>query len=88
MTGFSIPRNWDDVKRLAPYYARLLGMALTAGGAVLIIEHNIKYDGLDLLDFAGHEYYGVGMIIIGFLISIKWEQWRTLDLKHPKNWIR
>lgn len=88
MTGFSIPKNMEDVKRLAPYYARLLGMALTAGGAVLIIEHNIKYDGLDLLDFAGHEYYGFIMIVIGFLISIKWEQWKTLDLKDPKKWIR
>ncbi|MCK5616134.1 hypothetical protein KAR91_80465 [Candidatus Pacearchaeota archaeon] len=88
MTGFSIPRNMNDVKRLAPYYARLLGMVLTAGGAVLIIEHNIKYDGLDLLDWCGHEYYGIGMIVFGFLISIKWEQWRTLDLKDPGKWIR
>ena len=88
MTGFSIPRNMDDVKKLAPYYARLVGMALTAGGAVLIIEHNIKYDGLDLLDFAGHESYGLIMIIIGFLISIKWEQWKTLDLKDPRKWVR
>lgn len=88
MTGFSIPRNWEDVKRLAPYYLRLAGMALTAGGAVLIIEHNIKYDGLDLLDIAGHESYGLIMIILGFIISIKWEQWRELDLKDPRKWIR
>lgn len=88
MTGFSIPRTIEDVKNLAPYYARLLGMALTAGGAVLIIEHNIKYDGLDLLDWCGHETYGLIMIIIGFLISIKWEQWKTLDLKDPRKWLR
>ena len=88
MTGFSIPKNMKEVMQLATYYLRLAGMALTAGGAVLIIEHNIKYDGLDCMDFAGHEYYGIGMIIIGFLISIKWEQWKTLDLKDPRKWVR
>lgn len=88
MTKSSIPTSTEDIKRLAPYYMRLLGMVLTAGGAILILEHNIKYDGLDLLDIAGHETYGLIMIGIGFLLSIKWEQWRTLDLKHPRNWIR
>lgn len=59
-----------------------------AGGGALMAEHYFKYGGFDLLDFVGHEYYGIGMIIIGFLMSIKWEQWKEMDLKHPKNWIR
>ena len=88
MTGFSIPRNWDDVKRLAPYYCRLISGVLITGGTFLMLEHLIKYEGFDLLDLAGHEYYGLIFIILGFLLSIKWEQWRTLELKHPKNWIR
>ncbi|MCK5609055.1 hypothetical protein KAR91_44685 [Candidatus Pacearchaeota archaeon] len=88
MTRFSIVECINDVKSHAPYYMRLLGMALTAGGAILIIEHNIKHDGLDLLDLLGHEYYGITMIIVGFLLSIKWEQWKTLDLKDPRTWIR
>ena len=53
-----------------------------------MIEHLFTYEGFDLLDFVGHEYYGLGMIIIGFLISIKWEQWKTMDLKDPRKWIR
>lgn len=88
MTGFSIPLNMEDVKKLAPYYLRLAGMVLTAGGAILILEHNIKYDGLDYLDIAGHETYGLIMIIIGFLISIKWEQRKEIDWKKPRTWIR
>ena len=106
MTGFNIPLNWCDVKRLAPYYMKLVGMvlivggvtfaasggdialALMAAGSSLMLEHYFTYGGFDLLDFAGHETYGLIMIIIGILLATKWEQWRTLDLKHPRNWIR
>lgn len=87
MTGPSIPtkENWS---RLSPYYKKLISLLLIVGGSALMIEHLFAYEGFDLLDFIGHEYYGLGMIILALLISMKWEQWKTLDLKDPRKWIR
>ena len=70
------------------YYTRLLSGMLIVSGAFLILEHLFVYEGFDLLDFMGHEYYGFGMIIIGLLISMKWSQWKTLNLKKFRNWFR
>lgn len=58
------------------------------GGTGLIMEHLFSYGRFDLLDFMGHEYYGMAMILAGFLLLMDWKQWKTLDLKHPGNWIR
>ena len=58
------------------YYKRLLSGVLIAGGSFLMLEHLISFKGFDLLDFVGHEYYGLGMIIAGFLLSMKWHQRR------------
>ena len=61
---------------------------LIGGGSCLMLEHLFTYDGFDLLDFWGHEYLGVGMIIVGFLVSMKWKQWKELDLKNIRKWVR
>lgn len=61
---------------------------LIMGGAGLMMEHLFTYNGFDLLDFAGHEYYGLAMIFAGFLLSMKWDQWESLDLKKFRNWWR
>ena len=58
------------------------------GGVGLMMEHLFTYDGFDMLDFVGHEYYGLAMVLIGFLLSMKWKQWDSLDLKNIKNWRR
>jgi len=87
MTGESIP-NEKNYKRLIPYYKNLTSGVLITGGAFLMIEHLITFQGFDLLDFVGHEYYGLGMIVSGFLLSMKWKQWKTLKLSNIKNWIR
>ena len=70
-----------------PYYKRLLSGALIAGGSFLMLEHLITFKGFDWLDWCGHEYYGLAMIIAGFLLSMKW-QWKPLKLKDIKNWMR
>lgn len=90
MTGISLPwkMTQDQKDRIYPYYKKLTSLVLIVGGAALIIEHLFEYDGFDLLDFAGHEYYGLAMIIIAFLLSMKWHQWKTLNLKNPKKWLR
>ena len=87
MTGESIPtkENWY---RLKPYYKNLISLILIVSGSALIIEHIFKYNGTDMLDWCGHEYYGLAMIIIGFLLSMKWGQWKSLNLKDPRNWLR
>ncbi|MCK4528023.1 hypothetical protein KAW18_11695 [candidate division WOR-3 bacterium] len=87
MTGESIPtsKNWH---KLAPYYRKIISGFLIVGGSFLMLEHLFTFGGFDLLDFVGHEYYGIGMIIIGFLISMKWSQWKELNLSEIKNWFR
>ena len=87
MTGESIPtkENW---KMLLPYYKKITSGAMIVVGSFLLIEHLFTFDGFDLLDFVGHEYYGLGLIIGGFLLMIKWYQWHTLELWHIRNWLR
>ena len=70
------------------YHTRLLSGMLIVSGTFLILEHLFVYEGFDLLDFIGHEYYGLGMIIIGILISMKWSQWKSMNLKNFRNWFR
>lgn len=63
-------------------------MVLIISGSALIIEHIFKFNGTDMLDFMGHEYYGLAMIITGFLLSMKWSQWKKLKLWKIKNMFR
>ena len=70
------------------YHKKVISMLLIIGGTSLLIEHLFTWGGFDLLDLWGHEYLGFGMIIIGFLLSIKWKQWKELNLKDPRTWIR
>lgn len=61
---------------------------LIMGGTGLMMEHLFTYDGFDLLDIQGHETYGLIMIAVGFVLSVKWKQWDSLDLKNIRNWWR
>ena len=70
------------------YYKKLISMFLIVGGSALMLEHLFQYEGFDLLDFIGHEYFGFAMIAAGFLISMKWGQWKEMDLHIIKNWFR
>ena len=74
--------------KITPYYRKLASGLLIVGGSFLILEHLFVYDGFDVLDIFGHEYYGLGMIIIGILISMKWSQWKSMNLKNFRNWFR
>jgi len=57
-------------------------------GGFLMLEHLFEYGQFDLLDFIGHEYYGLALIIAGFLISMAWQQWHDLKLWRVRNWFR
>lgn len=87
MTGESIPtkENWHKLK---PYYKKLVSTCMILVGSFLIVEHIWTYGQLDVLDLIGHEFYGIGLIIIAFLWMTNWKQWKELNLKNPKNWWR
>ena len=90
MTGISLPWGMNEraLKRYKRYCKNLIAGIFIASGSFLMLEHLITFKGFDLLDFAGHEYYGGVLIFIGFLIGMKWYQWKTLNLKNIRNWIR
>ena len=90
MTGPSLPwkMTQEQKDRTYPYYKRLISLVFIVGGSALMIEHLFQYGGFDTADFTGHEYYGLAMILIGFLLSMKWGQWKELKLWNPKNWLR
>jgi len=43
-------------------------------GATLLIEHLYVWGGFDFWDFLGHEWYGLIMIIIGFILSLRFKR--------------
>lgn len=90
MTGPSLPWKMtpEQWKRFKEYCKKPVSAMLIGGGSCLMLEHLFEYGGFDLLDFWGHEYLGIGMIILGFLLSMKWHQWKSLNLKNPINWLR
>ena len=90
MTGKSIPWKMTPEERLEfyKYCKKPISAALIMGGGGLILEHLFEFGKFDLLDFWGHEYVGLGLIIIGFLLSIDWSQWESMNLKNVKNWFR
>lgn len=90
MTGKSIPwkMSKEELREFIEYCKKPISAALIMGGTGLILEHLFTYNGYDVLDFWGHEYLGLGFIIMGFLISMKWSQWKELKLYKIKNWFR
>ena len=64
MTGNSW--NWDRNRKIA-------GFGLFGFGVVMIAEHYFTYGGMDI-EMLGHEWYGLGSIIVGFLLMLKWKQ--------------
>ena len=90
MTGPSIPWKMspEQLKRFKEYCKKPVSAMLIGGGSCLLLEHLFEYGGFDLLDFWGHETLGMIMIGAGVLLSMKWGQWKSLNLKNPYNWWR
>jgi len=90
MTGASLPWKMtpEQLKSFKEYCKKPISAALIMGGTGLMMEHLFTYDGFDLLDFWGHESLGLVMIIVGFLLSVKWGQWKELKLHNIRNWLR
>ena len=90
MTGISIPWKMTpgELREFMEYCKKPVSAFLIMGGAGLMMEHLFTFDGFDLLDFWGHEYVGLGMVVIGLLVSMKWAQWYELKLWKIRNWLR
>jgi hypothetical protein len=52
------------------YYTRLFAGVFIASGAFLMLEHLIAHDGFDWWDIAGHETYGLVLVILGFIFGL------------------
>ena len=75
MTGYSYS---------VPYIKKVISGLLIVGGAFLLLEHLFQFSGMDI-ELIGHEYVGIGMILAGFLLSIKWKQLPTVLEAIKKN---
>jgi len=79
----------EERERMIKYYKKLISALLIVGGSSLLLEHLFQFGGFDLFDFFGHEYYGLAMIVIAFLLSIKWKQLPAfLDAIKNRQWIK
>ncbi len=68
------------------YYRWLISGVLLVGGFFLIFEHFARFGGFDI-ELAGHEWYGLAMVISAFLLSIKWHQLAALKKAiRERNW--
>ncbi|MHC1623446.1 MAG: hypothetical protein ACXQTR_02505 [Candidatus Methanospirareceae archaeon] len=75
MTGKSLPWKVKSEKRrkMLRYYRKLISGLLIVGGGFLLLEHLFSFSGFDL-ELLGHEWYGILMIIMALLLSMKWKQ--------------
>lgn len=64
MTGYS----WHKA-----YWKKMIGAMLILSGSFLIMEHLLNFGGFDF-EVLGHEYTGIALIAIGFLLNMKWDQ--------------
>jgi len=54
------------------YYRKLVSAWLVILGSFLLLEHIMSWGGTDLWDLGyGHEWYGLLLIIAGFLVALK-----------------
>ena len=81
MTGKS-----DLSRPCLKYYRKIVSGGMIVVGSFLMLEHLFQFDGFDI-ELLGHEYYGLGLIVFGFLLSLKREQiggviaaWKDRDL--------
>ena len=90
MTGKSLlwKVKGEQRERMIKYYKKLISGLLIAGGGFLLLEHLFQFQGFDI-EFIGHEIFGLLMISIGFLLSIKWKQLPAfLNAIKNRQWIK
>jgi len=68
MSGYS----WDG-----RYIRKLLGGVCIVSGGFLLLEHLFTFGHFDI-EVLGHEYYGLALVIFGFLLNVDWSQVRSI----------
>ena len=58
------------------YAKKLVGAMLIISGCFLLLEHLLTFGGYDI-ELFGHEYLGIALILIAFLMNVKREQWKA-----------
>ena len=77
MTGYS----WDK-----KYWKKMISGVLILSGGFLILEHLFNFGGFDI-EILGHEYLGIFLIGIAFLLSMKWKQLpAVIQAIKDRNW--
>jgi len=56
-------KNW--------YYRKLLASICILSSSFLLLEHIWRWDGIELLDFIGHEWYAIILFIVAIFLSAK-----------------
>ena len=68
MSGYSWNRR---------YIRKLLGSVCIVSGGFLLLEHLFTFGHFDI-EVLGHEYYGLALIVFGFLLNVDWSQVRSI----------
>jgi hypothetical protein len=55
------------------YVRRLYGAAMVVFGAFLLTEHIYRF-GFEWWDIIGHEYLGLGLILGGVFLTMRWKR--------------
>jgi hypothetical protein len=55
------------------YLRRMFGAGLVVGGGYFLVEH-IYHFGFEWWDIIGHEWLGLGMIVGGVLVTMRWKR--------------
>jgi hypothetical protein len=63
------------------YYRKLSATVLIVISTVLLLEHIWNWDGIELLDFIGHEWYAIVLFILGVSLAAK-----ELTFNWDKQW--
>lgn len=90
MTGKSIlwKVKGEERKGMLSYYKKLVSGLLIVGGGFLLLEHLFQFWGFDV-ELVGHEIYGLLMIVIALLLSMKWKQLPALlDAIKNRQWLK
>ena len=68
MSGYSFDKK---------YIKKLLGGVCIVSGSFLLLEHLFTFGRFDI-EIIGHEYYGLALIVFGFLLNVDWKQVRDI----------
>ena len=71
--------RWDT-----KYIRKLVGGLCIVSGSFLLLEHLYMFGHFDV-EVLGHEYYGLALIVCGFLLNVDWRQLR--DIRSVKDLI-